>query len=308
MLKTLLLERHLTHVQAALWAMTAYFMFSVSDGLAKYLMSVGYDRAMVLVIANMPATFVLTSIMIYRRGLKHAFHTSYKALHIGRAIAIIGVTFFGFLALQYLPMADFYGIVFTGPLLTTIGAFLFFKEKVTLTEAIIILIGFSGTLVIANPTGGEGGELIGYIFAFMGVLCMTSAGLFVRRIGSGEDPHLYVIFANIGVIAANIVPALMSDLPDIQLNHIGCFAIYACTIPTAILILSAVFARAPTLASIAPFQYTQIIWGSIFGFLVFGDIPQINVVIGSMIVAACGLYIIFYHKRKKGRRAMLETQ
>jgi drug/metabolite transporter (DMT)-like permease len=300
MLKSLLLTHNLTHIQAAMYGMFAYMLFSVSDGLGKYLMSEGFDRSFVLTMTSTPSFIILTCLMIYRKGLRHAYHTPNKLLHTGRAISIIGVSFIGFMALQKLPLSDFYGIVFTGPLLLTLGAFVFFKEKIKLTEAIIILIGFSGALIIASPSG-EGGFNIGYFYAALAVICMASAGLFVRKIGHGDDPYLYVIFANLGVILANMMPAILSDLPTIELIHILSFGIYCLTIPTAILTLSAVFARAPSVASIAPFQYTQIIWGSIFGYIVFGDIPQMNTIIGSGIIISCGLYILLYHKRKKAR-------
>jgi len=219
-------------------------------------MSDGFEKSQVLLGTSIPSFIILTLLMVKRRGLSRAYYTPYKFWHVMRALALIAVTYFVFEALKNLPMADFYGIVFASPLLVTIGAFLFFKEKTSLSEWVAIIIGFGGVLIVAQPDYDHFN--VGYIYAFIGVLAMSAAGLVVRKIGRDEDPYLFVIFANLGIILANIIPALSYDLPQITLNHIFIFGIYSAIIPTAILTLSAVFARAPTIVAVVPFQYSTI--------------------------------------------------
>jgi S-adenosylmethionine uptake transporter len=186
---------------------------------------------------------------------------------------------------------------------TTLGAYIFFKEKITLTEFICIAIGFSGVLIVAQPDYNNFN--IGYLYAFCGVLCVSAAGLLVRRIGREENPFLFIIFGNIAIFAFNIIPSTFHSIPTLELLHIVIFAFYCTTIPFAVLIMSAVFARAPSVTNIVPFQYTQIIWGAIIGYFVFADIPESNTLIGAAIVISCGLYILFYHKRKRRRELHL---
>jgi len=297
MLKALLLNHHLSYMQAGIYATLAYFLFALSDGFAKLLMADGWERSMVLVITSLPSLIALSLFMIKRHGCKKALKTNYKTLHIIRSSALIGVTYFVFKALQNLQLADFYGVVFSTPLVVTLAAFIFFKERITLTEIIIILIGFSGTLVVVQPDFNDFN--IGYLYGFGSVICITVAALSVRKIGREEDPYLFVIYANLGITLANIGPALYYGLPsEVTLINIGVLAIYCFTIPAAILVLSAVFSRAPSLAAVAPFQYSQIIWGTLFGYFVFHDIPSFTTIIGSTIVISCGLYILFYHQRQ----------
>lgn len=302
MLRSLLLTTHLSYLQAAFYATLAYFLFAMSDGFAKLLMADGFDRALVLVVTSLPSLLLLVGYMIYRNGLKKSLRTQFPLLHLIRCAGLVGVTYFAFMALQYLPLTDFYGVVFATPLAVTLGAFLCFKERISMTELIVIIIGFCGTLIVAQPDYGN--YNVGYLFGFGAVICVSISALAVRKIGRREDPYLYVIFANAAIIAANIIPAFQSELPAvITSTHIGIFTIYCFTIPMAILILSAVFSRAPTLAAVAPFQYSQIIWGTIFGYLVFHDIPKLTTVIGSAIVIASGLYILFYHRRQRRQSA-----
>jgi len=297
MLRNLLLQRHLTHVQAGLYSCFAYLMFSLSDTLAKWFLSEGFERSTIIVGNSVPALLFLTLLMIKRHGLSRAYYTRYKKLHALRGLTLIGITYFMFNAVKLLPLTDFYGVVFSTPFIVTISAFFMFKEKVSITEWIVILIGFIGVLIVIQPDYDHFN--FGYLYAFGAVLCVALSTMVVRKIGRDEDPYLFVIFGSIGLIAANIIPAIQAPLPEtVTTTHIAAMAFYGLTIPTAVLTLSAVFARAPSIASIAPFQYSQIIWGTLFGYLIFQDIPEVNTIIGSAIIIACGLYILFYHQRK----------
>ena len=300
MFKALLFQRHLTYTQAAVYALAAYFFFTLSDSMGKWLMSEGYERSQVLVINSLPSTIALFVLMIKRHGLRRSLHTHYKLYHLMRCAALVSVTLFSFMALKALPLANFYGIAFSSPLLVTVGAFFLFKEKTDITEWLAIIVGFIGVLIVVNPDFNHFDY--GYLWAILAVLSIVSAGLIVRRIGRDENPYLFVLFGNFGIIAANIIPALLHALPQVTPIHIAVFAFYAFTIPTAIFLLSSVFARAPTVTAVAPYQYSQIIWGSTLGYFLFGDIPQENTIIGSSIVIACGLYILFHHRRKSRRQ------
>jgi drug/metabolite transporter (DMT)-like permease len=296
MLRNLLLTHHLTHLQAALYALFAFLLFSISDTMGKWLMSQGYHQSTILCATTIPSVTILTLFMAYRHGWRRALYTPYKKLHFLRGITLACITFFTFNALSRLPLMDFYAISFATPMVVTIGAILLFKEKSDIKEWITIIIGFVGILIITNPSYDMNS---GYLFAIGAMLGMAAAGLIVRKIGHEEDPYLFVIFGHAGILCANIIPASMVEMPPITLTHIEIFALYAFTIPFAILIMSATYARAPSVSSVAPYQYSQIVLAIIFGYLLFGDIPQINSIIGSLIIIACGLFILFHHKRKR---------
>ena len=258
----------------------------------------GFTQNQILCTTTLPSIIILSLFMIRRYGSpERAFYTQYKRLHIVRGLALIGITFFSFKAISNLPLADFYGVAFSSPFLVTLGAFLIFRERVHWSEWAAILIGFSGVIVVAQPDYNSFN--FGYLYAFGAALCVAAAGLLVRRIGRAENPYLFVIFGSGAIFIANIIPAVQGTLPEaINLKHILVFMLYAITVPHAILIMSATFARAHSISLVAPFQYLQIVWGSVLGYFVFHDIPQHNTVIGSVIVISCGLYILLHHKRK----------
>lgn len=299
MFKKLLFEKNMTYMQAATLAMGAYLMLTLSDTMAKWLMDEGYDRAQVLVINTIPSTLCVLAYLIKKRGIRQCLHTDYKKLHLFRAIAVVSITFFSFMALKALPLADFYGVMFSSPLAVTIAATLFFKEKTDPTEWIVIAVGFIGVLIIVNPDFSSFNY--GYLWAFMGVLSIVCSGLTARKIGKHESPLMFIVFGNIGVILANFIPAVLDNLPPVRVDHLIIFVIYSTTILLAIGGLSTLYARAPSVTAVAPYQYSQILWGGVIGYLIFGDIPQFHTIIGTIIVIACGLYILFHHRRKNRR-------
>jgi drug/metabolite transporter (DMT)-like permease len=301
MLKSLLLTKNLSYAQTAFYALLAYFLFSISDAFAKYFMTEGYDRSTIIVTTSLPSFIVLSISMYLRRGSwQHIYQTPYKKLHIMRGLALISITYFMFKSVEVLPLTSFYGIIFSAPFITTIFAYFAFKEKTPFIEWVMIAIGFAGVLIVVNPDFDNFN--IAYLYALGAVVSVSTAGIIVRKIGREEDPFLFVIFGSAALIIANIIPAFRHALPEtVTIMHIFIMTIYAITIPTAILMMSAVFARAPAVSAIVPYQYSQIIWGAIIGYLVFEDVPTLNVVVGSGIVIACGLYLIFHHKRKRRR-------
>ena len=127
--------------------------------------------------------------------------------------------------------------------------------------------------------------------------------MIVRKIGRDENPTNFVIFSNIAIILANIIPATQLPVPDIEPIHIAILALYSISIPISIFTVSAVFSRAPAVSAVAPYQYLQIIWGTVIGYLFFAEIPQENSVMGSIVVIGCGLYILHHHSQKRRRDA-----
>lgn len=297
-----------TAMEASVMAALTYGLFSLCDSMGKWLQAGGYDFSQILVLTNVPSFLILSAILWKKRGFRNLYATHYPLMHIVRAAGLVGVTFFLFKALAVLPLADFYGIVFSTPFLITIGAVIFFREKTSLADWIAIAIGFVGVLIVAQPSFDH--INIGYLYALGQATCITIAALSVRKIGGDEDPFIFVVFGNLGIIAANLYPALTTPfaMPDtVQAVVMIC---YALCIPTAILLMSATFAKAPSVTNIMPFQYTQIFWGALIGWLVFGNIPTTNVIIGSGLVISCGLYILFHthRKSKKAKHHAISTR
>ena len=285
--------------QTVIMAVMAYSLFAFADAMEKWLQAEGFDRHFILFLTQLPGFIVLLSYMLTRYGWSETFKKERFKWHVARAISLVSLTYFLFLAVAELPLANLYGIIFCSPFITAFGAWLFFKERQHMQDWIAIAIGFIGIIFIAKPD--YSGFNIGYIFAFFQALSISAASLFVRKIGPSENPFVFVIYANAAIMIANIVPAASTTLPEVTGHHILVFISYAMILPLGILCLSTSFTHTPRISIVLPFIYIQILWGTIIGYLVFNDVLTWNVAVGAGIIIICGLYLIF-HQRSSARR------
>jgi drug/metabolite transporter (DMT)-like permease len=284
-------------LQAIILAIIAYSFFSFADAMGKWLQAEGFDKHFILVVTQIPSLIIMFSYLMWKQGWTKTFLTGHFKWHVLRALSIVSLTYFLFLAVERLPLTDLYGVVFCSPFITAIGAYLFFRERQTKSEWIVIATGFIGVLFVAQPD--YGGFDIAYIYAFCQALSVSAASLLIRKIGPHEHPFTFVVYANVAVILANFYPATQVSMPDITMMHSYVFAGYAFVLPLAILSLSMAFAHTPRMSIVLPFIYIQIIWGTILGYLIFDDMLTWNVTIGVGIIILCGLYLIFHKPNKK---------
>ena len=285
------------HLKASISAILAFTFFAFADGMGKWLQDEGFNKYFILTITQIPGLSILLGYMLYKKGWGETFKPHLVKWHLARAMCILSLTFFLFLAVEKLPLSDLYGIIFCSPFITAIGAYLFFGESQTWREWTIIIIGFSGILFIADTNLSNFN--IGYLWAFLQAITISVGSLIVRKIGKDEHPFVFVIYANITVIIFNCIPAAFIDLPSFEPIHYLIFGLYSLVIPLAIFFLTTAFTITPRMTAVLPYQYTQIVWGSLVGYIVFKDIPTWNVIIGAGIIIACGLYLIYHQAQTK---------
>ncbi|MEM6985085.1 MAG: DMT family transporter [Pseudomonadota bacterium] len=221
----------------------------------------------------------------------------------GALIALATVLFFS--ALPHLPLADAIALFFVEPLILTLLAALLLGESIGWRRMLAVLLGFVGALLIVQPSFTQVGAPallpIAAAFAFALYLILT------RNLGAFVSPLAMQFYAGLaGVVvmtavlmlgAAGVVVAWLPVWPSLGdwlwLALLGAIASFG-----HFLVVLA-FARAPA-ATLAPFQYLEIITATVLGFLIFGDLPGGIAVVGMMIVIGSGLYIA-WRERVLGR-------
>jgi S-adenosylmethionine uptake transporter len=284
-------------IRASIYAVLAYAAFALSDAFGKWLQEEGFNKHFILFITQIPSLILLSGYMFTKYGWNQTFKPHLVKWHILRALCIVSLTLCLFLAIEELPLADLYGIIFCAPFLIAVGARLFFKEHQTKTEWVAIIVGFSGILFISGIDFST--MSIAYLFAFGQALSVAGGSLLVRKIGREEHPFVFVIYAAIAVMIVNAYPMIGKDLPEFNIMHIFIFTVYSITIPLAILFLTSAFTTAPRISAVLPYQYTQIVWGVAIGYFIFNTILGWNVIIGAGIIVVCGLYLIHHQTRNK---------
>ena len=220
--------------------------------------------------------------------------------HATRAgVGLIGMVC-GFTAVSMLPLTESTALSFASPLFMTALSALILKEHVGPHRWGAVLVGFMGVLIMVRPDPTHMASL-GTIFALAGALGAAGAMIAIREIGRTEPgPTIVFYFTLAGMLVGLAsLPFGGWTIPDgTTLAMLVCTGLLG---GTGQLLLTEALRRAPV-AVVAPFDYSQLVWASIIGFLVWDEIPRSATIAGALVVAASGVYILFRETRRlRGR-------
>ena len=262
----------------------AVFCFASMDATAKYLMKeIGPAQtiwARYTVQALLVTVLILPKISIYGK-------TKYPKLQFVRSVALMMATTFFFFAFSRLGLAEASAIFNISPVLITLGAFLFLREQIGPRRVIGILVSLLGALIIIRP--GSGVFTIYAILPLGAAIFYSAYSLATRFVGADESPWTSLFYSAIfGAICYSIYIVFhwnpMSNNALLLTIIIGLFgtAGHICLI------------RALTLGEaslVAPFIYTNLLFTTIWGFVLFGNFPDFWTIVGALIIVAAGIYV-----------------
>jgi drug/metabolite transporter (DMT)-like permease len=273
----------------------AFALFTVMDTTIKWL-SAGYP-VHELLFTNALFALVPVAVTTLRRGGLARLRTQRLHLHVLRGLLGMCGGFLGFYAYSQLPLADAYSIIFATPLLITALSVPILGESVGWRRWSAVAVGFVGVLIMLRPGVAPIGP--GSIAA-LGAACFSAVAiLLVRKLSATESTASIALYSNLTVVLImatllpldGILPSLGDGLMMAAAGLIG---------GTALLILIGAYRRVPA-ALVAPFQYSQMLWAVLLGFLIWGDLPDPAKLLGAVVVAASGLFVV-YRETALGRR------
>jgi drug/metabolite transporter (DMT)-like permease len=195
-----------------------------------------------------------------------------------------------------MPLADVYALLFAAPLFMTALSVPVLGERVGWRRWSAVLAGFAGIVIMLRPGSATLG--LTALAALFGALVHACNMLLVRRMRGIDPPETFGLWGNgLTILAtAAALPWLWRtpSAPDLALH-----AAAGTIAGSGFLLLVQAHARAPV-AVLAPFQYSQMIYGLAIGAVLFGDRPDPAVLVGALIVVASGLYI--FHRESVRRR------
>lgn len=280
--------------------LTAMTLLPLMDIIAKYL---GNSMASGQVAWS---RFFFQSLLLlpFAIRLKSQWPTKDWHFHALRGFLIATATLFFFTSLIKLPVADALAIFFVEPLILTLLSPIFLGERFGWRRLIAIGIGFIGALIIIKP----GAQVFG-IYALLPLcasVCFAFYLILTRKLAQQTDPILIQFFTGISGMALLSTALLFgsqfefsflqASWPDptqwmlmALLGTIGCFAhllvVYAFKLLDA--------------ATLAPFQYFEILGATLFGWYFFKDIPTTSTWIGITIIVGSGIYVYWREKVTK---------
>jgi drug/metabolite transporter (DMT)-like permease len=237
---------------------------------------------------------LLSFIAITRR--KDVFKTERPFAHLGRSLAgNIGVILV-FWSYAIMPMADVTAFLFTSPIMVTILSIPLLGEKVGIYRWLAVLSGFIGVLLIAQPLGNDIAIGIKALIPLAATFFTALVNIFLRELGKTEDPFTTVFyFLAFGVLFTGVYMIFYGSFlsPHALLPVIG-----AGIAGGLQLILKTQAYKLAEASLLGPYSYTSIVWATILGWLFWGELPTLMVVLGASIIILSNIFIYLREKRK----------
>jgi drug/metabolite transporter (DMT)-like permease len=275
----------------ALLTMLAMLCFAGMDAISKWLV-IDYSVAQMMwiryILLCQFAWFV-----VRRQGLRVAFRTTRPVLQIVRSlIAVIEGAMF-VLAFRYLPLADTHAVAATSPLMVIALGVLFLGERAGAARWLAVAAGFVGVLLIVRP--GFRDLEWPLLLPLIGAVMWASYQILTRLASLSDSPGTSLLWsAVVALIATSFVGPLYWQWPTVAawalmivISLMGAVAHYA-------LIRALDYAEA---GAVQPYAYTLLVWVTILGFVLFGDVPDLWTILGAAIVVASGLYTWRHDRR-----------
>ncbi len=263
-----------------------------------------YPVGQVVFFRSFVAMFVVFAWLWYCGKLRHVTRTRNLSGHVRRGLVGSGGMFFGFAALVYLPLPDATAINYIIPLLTVVLAALMLKEQIGAYRWGAVGFGMIGVIVMLWPYLSPIGSAthsqayhIGAVFGLAAALFSAFAMIEVRKLTLSEDTGTIVFYfsalttalSGIAFLIGLAVPQFAWVLPNTNdlfiLILIGFFG------GIGQITLTESYRNAEP-SVIAPFDYLNLIWAILIGWVLFSDVPDMSLVFGAIIVIAAGMIII----------------
>ena len=292
------------NAQGIILIVLGMFIFAIQDSLIKYI----YNS---IALYEMYLIRTLTSFLIIIFYLKITnkpiiFKTHYPLLTTARVILF----FFGFssfyISITIMPLATVNALFFCSPFLITIFARFILKEEVGVQRWLAVLIGFVGVYIVLDPDFSNFNylSLLPIVCAF----CYASSMIIIRKTSDKDNVYTQMFQFYIAATIISIIFYFLlgngqyytTDHPASQFIFRKWFSNLEFTMPYMIILgvtaagaFLTIFTayRIASPAVVSPFEYTILLWASLSGWYIFGEIPNKRTIIGIFLIVFGGIYI-----------------
>ena len=278
-----------------LWMLATMFWFVTLDSTAKYLMQTYpvvqvvwarffFHLIFVLILMGPKLTRQIKSQSLANQGL--------------RSIFMFTTTVLFFIGISFLPLTTASTIMFMSPVILTMLSIPLLGEKVGVRRWIGIAFGFAGALVVIRP-GSESLQLS--MLIVLAAACTNALyQVFTRKLGTRDDPMTSLFYTGIlgALVTTLVAPFYWQPVATFDWL-LFIFAGLAGSIGHLCLIRA--FRSAPA-SVVAPFSYSSLLWATAFGFVLFGNLPDIWTLSGAALIIGSGLYIFHREQALKRRK------
>lgn len=275
-----------SNLRGALLALLSFGFFSSADVIVKYV-GASYSPFQNIFFSTLFG-FPLVAMLLMSDRAEENLIPHRPKLSLLRAGLVVVNALCGFYAFAVLPMSQAYPIFFSAPLMITVFAIPLLGEKVGLHRGIAVVVGLIGVVIVVRPGGAHFG--LGHAAALLAAMFYAINSILLRMMGQSERSVVIMLYPMLGnfVVSGLALPFVYKPLP---IEHLGLLAAMSAIGFVAGLVMIAAYRRAPA-GIVAPMQYSQIIWGVLFGAVFFSETADWVTFLGTGIIIASGFYIV----------------
>ena len=292
-------------------------IFSIQDAIIKGL-SGGYPVHQIVFVRSLVALPLLFLVALAEGG--GTLRSRRLGLHVLRGVTMFLAYTAYYLALAALPIAETVALYYTVPLFVAALSVPFLGERVGSRRWAAIAVGFLGVLVIVRP--GQGLADPAAFLAVAAAVAYAMSALLARRLGATDGAGAMALSATLFYLAASgVMGAALSGIGTATDSHdslrfllnpwlwpsVRDFVLMAaCGLVSALgFFFLAQGYRLAQANVAAPFEYVALPWAVLWGYLFFGNLPDIATGAGATIIVTSGLYVLYRERRRRPERAIV---
>ena len=274
--------------RGAVLVLLAFFVFSATDAIVK-IMAGTIPAPQVTFFITVAALVLLLGHAI-ATGRLHRLVPRQPSLAFWRALLLAVDTLLIHYAFAKLPLAEAYLIAFLTPILVAMLGFVFLGERLSRIGWAGVLIGFAGVVVALKP--GVAPLNLGHLAAFASAVFFALSLILLRPAKMAEtDAALVASLLIVMTPVALAVAAVATDMVPLELPDYGLSLAGGALMLGGHALLVRAF-RVGEASVVAPFQYSQIIWGCLYGVLLFATPVEPHTVLGAAIIILSGWLVL----------------
>lgn len=296
------------HFRGAVWKVSSFLCFSGINGIVRYLS----EEAKYLDQLPLPSYEVafwqnlfglLFLIPWFIQNGPKSLRTRHMGLHAFRiAVSACGVVLW-FISLTFLPLAEAVGLMFLGPLITTLGAWFFLKEKIGLERGLAITVGFVGGGIITHQSFHWDSLSLLAFLPVCAAACFSGATLMVRKLAQDDSAHLIVTYLLIFMAPVLLVPSFLYGFLPYTWQWPWLLAMGMLAASAHLCLCKAY--ETVEVSYLIPYGFTKWFASALIGLVAFSEIPTLWTTVGAFTLMVAIILLSLIESRKDKVRNFL---
>ncbi len=289
--------------RAIFLALAGFFVWVIGDAFVK-VCSTGNNAVppfVILAAFGLFGAFSLGVSTAISRGISPLRPKSKREIAL-MCLCSLGIGYANIVALKHLPLTTFYVAVFTAPLVIAIFSSALKHERPTPLKIGCLIAGFLGT-ALALGVRETGGDWIGYTAALSSVACFSASTVLMRKTAATDTAESIQFFRALFMGLVGLAGTLIQT-PELPKTAMLAFLLAAAAANIAGNVLYNKAVQRTSATTVEQYHYTQIVFGAVFGYFFWHEIPTWNLIAGSAIIVGSGI-IVGARARQEAKTTLL---